>query len=264
MIVTAAGNASTSDGGCKQNPDYDAANNGADLDNWDNVTTLSMPSYYSPLVISVGGTDMYGQAYPATMTGPWVDVAAPAMNIVSLDASKRSGGLANGLPSDKEGPQPIHGTSYASAYVAGLAALIRERYPEMNAQQVRDQIVQTALTPSTRTRGALGAGVVDPVAALTDVDVAEREDGPLSRAAVIADPAPDYGWIKSVIAIGGTGLAVVAAMVLIGWNRLRRVRQSTKAPSAAELDRLDSLKRRRDRVATRPGSVPDLSDEETS
>jgi membrane-anchored mycosin MYCP len=68
----------------------------------------------------------------------------------------------------KEGENiPINGTSLASAYVSGLAALIREKFPNLTAHQVIGRITDTAHDPGTDVANLLGHGVVDPVAALT-------------------------------------------------------------------------------------------------
>ncbi|NKS02621.1 hypothetical protein GS528_16765 [Rhodococcus hoagii] len=71
--------------------------------------------------MSVGGTTLTGEPYAGTMAGPWVAVGAPAVDITSLDPTKGdAGGLTNAVVG-KDGPRPITGTSFASAYVAGLA-----------------------------------------------------------------------------------------------------------------------------------------------
>lgn len=237
VVVTAAGN--SSDASCKPNPGWDAANAGDDR-NWDGVRTISMPSYFSPLVVSVGGAALDGQVYTGTMTGPWVDVAGPAMNIVSLDASKSNGSLTNASLGRESEPQAIHGTSFASAYVAGLAALIRQRYPELNAIEVGDRLRATALTASATQRGAFGAGLVDPMAALTWTGGFDtRDDAPQSRQARIAAPETDWTWLKSVIALGISGVAIVVAVAVLGLGSLRgarsrRIERTTSALSPVQ------------------------------
>jgi membrane-anchored mycosin MYCP len=227
VIVASAGNSTSENSkSCKQNPGFDPANAG-DRRNWDGVETVSMPSYYSPLVLSVGGATLTGDPYPGTLTGPWIDVAAPAEMIVSLDPSSRSGGLIN-AQSGPNGVQPISGTSFSAAYVSGLAALIRSRHPELTAKQVRERIVNTAMTPSTETESAFGYGLVDPVSALTVLEQpAAREDGPRSQDLAESPPVHDNTWIKTLVALGGVAAATILAAVLVGWNRLRRTTRST-------------------------------------
>ena len=54
--------------------------------------------------------------------GPWLGLAAPGENITSV-SNNPDGGLANGQPNDKGELAPVSGTSYAAAYVSGVAAL---------------------------------------------------------------------------------------------------------------------------------------------
>lgn len=218
VVVTSAGN--TNDATCKANPGYDPSNAG-DARNWANTHTVSMPSYYAPLVLSVGGADLTGSVYPGTMAGPWVGVAAPAVDIVSLDPTKPAGGLTNASVGPN-GPQTIAGTSFAAAYVAGLAALIRERHPELNAGQVRDRILDTAHTPANTQIGAFGNGLADPVAALTSgTTPMPRTDIVQSRSWSPTGDGSHWEWVPAAIAVGGVALVMLAVMLAVGGHRLR-------------------------------------------
>lgn len=165
VVIAATGNI----GGhtCQSNPGYDPANP-ADPRNWDGVRSVSLPSYFSNLLLSVGGTTLTGDPYVNSMSGPWVGVGAPAMNIVSIDPTEpRPGALTNAAMVEGK-PIPLNGTSFATGYVSGLAALIREKYPQLTAHQVINRIIATAHTPAQGLNNTLGAGVIDPIAALTD------------------------------------------------------------------------------------------------
>ncbi|TQC45055.1 type VII secretion-associated serine protease mycosin [Rhodococcus sp. WS4] len=215
VVITSAGNSDSQT--CTSNAQYDPTN-ASDPRNWSGVSKISMPSFYSPLVLSVGGTTLTGTPYTGTMAGPWVSVGAPAVDIVSLDPTKGdTGGLTNATVGD-DGPRPITGTSFASAYVAGLAALIRGKHPNLSAREVRDRIINTAHATGDGTRNYLGAGVVDPIAALTyqtaDVPVLTA---PPSRAdnRVIAEPHPNRARNITIgIVVSGCVLAVLG-----GWCR---------------------------------------------
>lgn len=80
VVVVAAGNTG---GDCVQNPAPDPSTPG-DPRGWNNVQTVVTPAWYAPLVLSVGGIGQTGMPSSFSMHGPWVDVAAPAENIVAL------------------------------------------------------------------------------------------------------------------------------------------------------------------------------------
>ena len=132
VIVAAAGNTGStgSVGGgtsCESNPLTDLSRPD-DPRNWAGVTSVSVPSLWQPYVLSVAALTPDGQPSKFTMAGPWVGVAAPGENIVSV-SNRDGGGLANGLPDEHQQLVALSGTSYAAGYVAGVAALVRSKYP---------------------------------------------------------------------------------------------------------------------------------------
>lgn len=165
VIITAAGNMGP-ESNCQPNPGFDPTNPG-DTRNWDGVKSVSLPSLFSNLVLSVAGSDLTGAPYVNTMPGPWVGAAAPAMNIVSLDPTEPTPGALTNAALVKGVPTPLNGTSFGTAYVSGLAALIREKHPDLTARQVINRIIATAHTPAQGLNNTLGAGIIDPLAALT-------------------------------------------------------------------------------------------------
>lgn len=228
VIVTSAGNTG---GDCAPNPDPDPAAP-TDPHGWGTATTLSLPSMFSDFVLSVGGTSLTGDPYVKTLPGPWVGVGAPAINVVSLDPSKPGGELINAQITDK-GPEPIAGTSYSSAYVAGLAALIRQRYPELSAHQVIERIRRTAHSPSQLLGTRLGSGVVDPLAALTapvDLSIPVVASGVPPVRAVPGPPAPapdNLGRYIAIAALIGLG-AVMFTVLVVALARGGQRRQGGK------------------------------------
>ena len=136
VIVAAAGNSGPtgSVGGgtsCESNPLTDLSRPD-DPRNWAGVTSVSVPSWWQPYVLSAASLTPDGQPSKFTMAGPWVGVAAPGENIVSV-SNRDGGGLANGLPDDHQQMVALSGTSYAAGYVSGVAALVRSKYPGLNA-----------------------------------------------------------------------------------------------------------------------------------
>ncbi|MCR5978753.1 type VII secretion-associated serine protease mycosin [Gordonia jinghuaiqii] len=221
VVVAAAGNL-TRDGACQnQNPDPAAS----DPDGWASVSTIASPAWYSPYVLTVGSVDAdTGTPSDFSLHGPWVGVAAPGTDIVSLDSRRGSDRLASAQQSDA-GPVPLIGTSFAAPYVAGTAALIRARFPDLSAREVMDRIIETAHSPGTGHDHRIGHGVVDPVAALTATLPADRavraQSAPIAAPPPV--PAPD-NTARDVAIIGSAvAVAVIAAVLAIALPH-RRVR----------------------------------------
>ena len=133
VVVTAAGNA----GGAGQCPRQSASPEMT----WDSATVAVSPAWYDDYVLTVGSVDDTGAPSAFSLAGPWVDVAAPGENMVSLNPG--GSGLADALPVLGRA-MPLSGTSYAAPVVSGLAALIRARFPTLTARQVMQRIEATA------------------------------------------------------------------------------------------------------------------------
>ncbi|MGB3483771.1 MAG: type VII secretion-associated serine protease mycosin [Mycobacterium sp.] len=225
VIVAAAGDAAPGGvaGGpsCQSNP-LNNSGPAEDPRNWAGVTSVSTPSWWQPYVLSVGSLTSQGQPSAFTMAGPWVGIAAPGEDIVSL-SNGPEGGLANGFPNSQNVLGTISGSSYATAYVSGVAALVRSRFPDMSAPQVIERITGTASNGAQDPSNLVGVGTVDPVAALTwelPAPVAE-ETGSVIAAPVVPEPADS---LPRVVALGGTAALVlaVAATALVMHRRKER------------------------------------------
>jgi membrane-anchored mycosin MYCP len=218
VVVAAAGNVTTGLG-CAANPLTDLSQPD-DSRNWAGVSSLSIPSLWQPYVLSVGSVSPSGQPSGFTMPGPWVGIGSPGEGIVSLSNSDE-GALANGFPGDDGEMTGINGSSYAAAYMSGVAALVRSRYPELAAADVLDRLVRTARNPARSPSNLVGAGTVDPVAALTwQIPSAPPSPSPAGRippppALPAEDPSP------RIIAFAGVGLlaTAVAAAALIARRK---------------------------------------------
>jgi subtilisin family serine protease len=119
-----------------------------------------------PGVLTVAGLDRTGTAsVDASSQGISIGVAAPAEDLV--------GGMPAG------GYAEWAGTSGATPIVAGVAALIRSKWPEMSASQVINRIVSTAKDAGVPGKDPLyGFGVLNAEAALK-ADVPETKVNPL-------------------------------------------------------------------------------------
>lgn len=217
VVVTAAGNLAGDLGSdCAPTEGPDPATP-KDYRGWGSAEVMSLPSLFTDFVLSVGGSTLRGEPYPYSMPGPWVGVAAPAVNVVSLDPSKITGELVNSQET-KDGPDAIAGTSFSSANVSGLAALIRQRYPQLSAHQVIERIKRTAHTPSQAVSSLLGSGIVDPLAALTapiDDSIPVVADNIPAVAAIPAAPPPLPDMLGRNIALITLGVLAAAVFVTV-------------------------------------------------
>jgi type VII secretion-associated serine protease mycosin len=221
VIVAAAGNSGptgsiTGGTSCDSNPLTDLGRP-EDPRNWASVTSVSIPSWWQPYVLSVASLTPDGQPSKFTMAGPWVGIAAPGENIVSV-SNRDGGGLANGLPDEHQHLVALSGSSYAAGYVSGVAALVRSKYPGLTAEQVVRRITATAHNGARAPSNVVGAGTVDPVAALTWELPVSPASGPSAAApakpvAVPPAPAPKDNAPRVVAVAGTAALALVVAAV---------------------------------------------------
>jgi type VII secretion-associated serine protease mycosin len=171
-------------------------------------------------VIAVGATDQNGNIAAVTVAGNAIVLTAPGMRIVSTD---RVGGY-----------RIADGTSDSTAIVAGAAALIRSKYPDLPAKEVVHRLTATATDKGPPGRDPqYGFGVLNLVAALTaDVPPAAPSAAP-SRGANSTGPtagatnaaAPGSG--RNTGSSSGAVIAVAAVVVLVAagvvaWFLLRR------------------------------------------
>lgn len=223
VVVVAAGNLGSADGGSCPAPNYDEESGGG-------VGVVATPAWWDDYVLTVGSVGRSGEPSEFSLAGPWVDVAAPGEEILSISPLPGSTGLANQLLEGGR-PQPVQGTSFAAPYVAGTVALVREAFPELDARQVMERVQATAHPPAGGWNPQVGFGVIDPVAAVSDVLPADVTAQRTSGGVVAADPLPGAAPVDSTprtVAFVGTGAAVLVAgitfAVLDAVRRWRRVR----------------------------------------
>src|SRR5699024_5792143 len=211
VVVASAGNTGEK---CKQNNELQPR-------------TIVAPPWFDEDVLTVAAIAKHGSVAKFSMHGPWVDVAAPGTEILSLDPASEANGLANRVINNGK-PQEIQGTSYAAPYVSGIAALVRSMYPKLDAKEVMERIKNTAQHPASP--GGLsqytGDGVVNPVAALTTSQVTpagnQGSSGPVR--ADLPDPV-HRNWTPVIVAVSGTGGALLALLItLFTVHTIRRNR----------------------------------------
>src|SRR5215813_11606150 len=124
-----------------------------------NLGPKSPPLYPAayPRVIAVTATDERDRLFSQSVRGPHVALAAPGVDIV--------------VPAPNKEYQFTTGTSVAAAHVSGVAALLIERHPEVDADTVFEVLTSSArrLDPKGRD-DEFGWGLVDPSNALAELD----------------------------------------------------------------------------------------------
>ncbi|MFD0199155.1 MULTISPECIES: type VII secretion-associated serine protease mycosin [Saccharothrix] len=223
VIVTAAGNID-SEGGCRTQNDNEDPNR---------VNVVASPPWYADNVLSVASVGQNGQVSPFSVWGPWVSVAAPGEDIVTLDPAGQGLTDANRDPRSKQLAK-IQGTSFASPYVAGVVALVRQRFPDLKAKQVMERITATAQHPGNPggRDHKVGYGIINPVAALTAELPSER---PGAKPVVPEQLMTDLGPLNPpsstpmIVALSGTGAGVGLLLLTmfivhtVNRNRAKRV-----------------------------------------
>ncbi|WP_435837812.1 type VII secretion-associated serine protease mycosin [Streptantibioticus parmotrematis] len=160
----------------------------------------SYPAAY-PGVIAATAVDRYGHRAAFSTERWYATVGAPGVDVVIADPDRDY----------YEG----WGTSAASAYVSGVVALIRSAYPRLSPGQIRTLLETTATdAPSGGRDDAVGAGVVDPVAALAAaarLRPAAQKPAAAAYAHRYFGSGPASGAPRTVAA-GTSGLAPAAAI----------------------------------------------------
>ena len=174
-----------------------------------------------------GGSERAGPFYPASYPGVLaVGAAAPGGALAGF--SDRRTPVAVTAPGvnvtsaypgtfpDAYAPAQ-NGTSFASAFVAGVVALVRSAHPELSAAQVVARIEATAHGPAGP---GTGHGLVDPVRAVTAVLPAAS---PGAESASTRSTSPNT--VAVIAGSAGLGVVVVAAVLAVSAVRRRRTGQ---------------------------------------
>lgn len=234
VVIAAAGNLPSTGGNTDQNGQQATACGNAQQNNDSNpniVNQVQVPPVYADDVMSVASVNPDNGA-PSTFSvwGPWVTVAAPGEGITSVDPGQGGTALSN---QTNEGGKQVYmqGTSFAAPYVAGLAALVRAKYPNLSARQVMYRIETTAQHPSGPggRNNQIGFGIIDPVEALTAQIPGQNGVPPQVGRSVpaVVPMAAVKDWAPMRVALIGTGSAVT--LLLVTLFVVRTVRQGRGA-----------------------------------
>jgi hypothetical protein len=174
------------------------------------------PAAFEP-VLAVGGVSPQGLPTEASPARAGVDLVAPGSGAVTA-------GPAGGHYS-------VGGPAVAAAFVAAAAALVRAYFPTLSQAQVCRRLRLTAESPpaGARAAAALGAGEVDPYAAVTviapqEATVPVSGDGPARVTLPGTPPAGRAGTVAALVAAGAVaaaGLAFATVTTVIHGRRRR-------------------------------------------
>ena len=180
VVVASAGNSGGATGSARESPE-------------------SFPADYTG-VISVGAVDSGGAVAGFSSDNTSVQVAAPG---VSVPAQGRDGQY-----------WWVSGTSPACALVAGVAALIKSRYPDLAPHLVASALISTTTDrPAAGYDSQVGFGVVDAAAALAKAGELAHE---LLAGTSIAATAKFRGpALPEPVRPRGSGLLVLFALLAL-------------------------------------------------
>jgi hypothetical protein len=127
-------------------------------------------------VIAVTATDSGDRLFAAANRGAYVAIAAPGVDIL--------------MPAPEDKYQVNSGTSFAAAYVSGLAALLIDRNPGITPDGIRTALTATAHDLGPRGRDdQFGAGLADAMAAVEAVSRSVSAGAAKTEAVPAAVPA---------------------------------------------------------------------------
>ncbi|RZT77886.1 type VII secretion-associated serine protease mycosin [Micromonospora violae] len=200
--------------------------------------TVNSPAN-TPGVIAVNSTTRSGGLARSSVAGPEVVLAAPGDEIIApVPTVVQDNGYA-----------VASGTSQATAILAGVVALVRSRYPDLDAANVINRLIRTARDVGAPGRDPeYGFGAVDALAALQR-PVPAVEGNPLLAAgaqpgAATAAPKGEQTEGPAVaikvknktglMVVGVLCLAVVVGAVVLTVVVARRRRRRTPPPFGPE------------------------------
>lgn len=185
----------------------------AGVGNTPTSTSVGYPAAY-PGVIAAAAIDRNGNHADISVSGPQTVLSAPGVQVMSTDRLDAGNGYGVWT-----------GTSEATAIIAGAAALVRSKYPNLSATEVIHRLTATADDKGPPGRdNDYGYGVVNLVKALTD-DVPPLQtstQNPPTGTLPSAQPPTDDGTPWGLV-LGGLVLLLLLAGAggLVAW-RVRR------------------------------------------
>ncbi|MEH1166338.1 S8 family serine peptidase [Micromonospora sp. CPCC 205539] len=197
-----------------------------------------IPPANIPGVIAVSGLSKRGSFFTGSAQGPETVLAAPMENIIAPSPKAVS----------PNGYTVSSGTSRSAAIVSGVVALVRAKYPQLDAANVVNRLIKTARDAGPNGRDPqYGFGVIDPLAALSRSVPAVTANPLLEGAAASPTrpgaarpgdddgPAVEFGVTNKAGAIVQVGLClavpIIALIILLVVLRRRKRRAAVAGPT---------------------------------
>lgn len=244
VVVAAAGNAENKE------DDSDGSSSGSSSSRSAESSTSSSegskgakaniryPAGY-PGVIGVTASDAKGNVDESVIHSEAVQLVAPGQNMIVANGSTGICLTSTQAPS----------TSYATAYVAGVAALVKSRHPKESGAMITYRLLSSANRGSapgwTKERGW---GFVDPYGAVTMVDDGQIP-GPTSPVIQRLKPVPTIGskvpppehdpqgiGRKAGMIWAGAGVGLIVVLLIVAAGRSRTALRKSDDSSAEETE----------------------------
>jgi hypothetical protein len=224
-------------------------------DNGANSDAINYPAAY-PGVLAVGATTRDGQLAPFTNTGSYVALTAPGSGVT--------------VAAPGGGYEDLASTDMSAALTAGVAALIRSRFPDLTAAQVV-QAIERGVTapPGGRATPGGGHGALDarsaldaaaaiaaqraPAATATPTAPQPTAPQPTAKAAPQATPRRSgAGTLAGSLlrdAVIAAGVLIVALGGALALNSARRRRAASARTASSRAGQAGGVHARRPRAA---------------
>lgn len=142
----------------------------------DNQSTSFYPAAYE-VVLAVAGTSQDDSKTDFSNYGEWVDLSAPAIDILTTFQGGDYG--------------TVEGSSFAAAFTSGTAALLVSQHADWSSDNIRAQLIQTAESITAANpgfAGQLGRGRLNAALALNTPAAAARVSEPCRERRALRPP----------------------------------------------------------------------------
>ncbi len=211
LIVASAGNYGDSQAS-ENNTDY-------------GINPVMYPASYAPYLLAVGAANQDGSVADFSETGSYIGVVAPGVDV---------GGL---FPDGKVWLD--NGTSFAAPYVAGVAALLLQKHPDLTPAALM-KVLESTASGGGKWNKSEGWGLVDATAALSadpgNLQVGLFGAGPNADGPSTSRPAKHGTSMQPIVAVAesqtvidqrkdaylAVGAAVLVVLVAIAGTVITR------------------------------------------